>query len=168
MKETFISQAIPIDEKVGLYEDILERGISLHVKVTGRSMYPYLTGGEILTIRKVQPGSLKRGDLVFFKDQSGLPVLHRIVRIIRKDGGRYIFQTKGDGTYSFDDLVPEDAIIGKVCKIECKTSSNGSKIIDMESFKNRIINHYLAWYSIVRPKLSSLKRKISKRKIPCP
>ena len=160
MKETFISQAIPIDEKVGLYEDILEKGISLHVKVTGRSMSPYLRGGETLTIRKVQPESLKRGDLVFFKDQSGHPVLHRIVRIQREEGEAYFFQTKGDGTYAFDDLVPEDAIIGKVCTIERKTSLNGSKTIDMESFSSRVRNYYLAIYSIVRPKLSSLKRKI--------
>ena len=46
MKEMFISQAIPIDEKVGLYKVILEKGISLHVKVTGRSMSPYLRGGR--------------------------------------------------------------------------------------------------------------------------
>lgn len=160
MKETFISQAIPIDEKIGLYEDILEKGISLHVKVTGRSMSPYLKGGETLTIRKVQAESLKRGDLVFFKDQSGLPVLHRIVRIQRKEGETYIFQTKGDGSYAFDDPVSKDAIIGKVCKIESKTLSNGSKTIDMESFSNRITNYYLAIYSLLRPKLSSLKRKI--------
>ena len=160
MKETFISQAIPIDEKLGLYENILEKGISLRVKVTGRSMSPYLRGGETLTIRKVKPESLRRGDLVFFKDQSGHPVLHRIVRKQRKEGESYFFQTKGDGTYAFDDPVPEGAIIGRVCKIERKTSSNGSKTVDMESFNNRIINYYLALYSIVRPKLSSLKRKI--------
>ena len=160
MKETIISQAIPINEKVGLYEELLEKGISLQVKATGRSMSPYLTGGEILTIRKVQPGSIKRGDLVFFKDQTGFPVLHRIVRIQRKEKGQYIFQTKGDGTHTFDDPIPEDAIIGKVCKIECKTSSNGSKIIDMESFHCRITNYFLARYSLLRPMLSSLKRKI--------
>ena len=160
MKETFISKAIPVDEKVGLYEDILEKGISLHVKATGRSMSPYLKGGETLTIRKVQPESLKRGDLIFFKDQSGFPVLHRIVRIQHKGRGQYIFQTKGDGTHTFDDPVLEDALIGKVCKIEPKTSSNGSKIIDMESFNCRIINYFLARYSLLRSKLSSLKRKI--------
>jgi signal peptidase I len=160
MKETFISQAIPIDEKVGLYEDILKKGISLHVKVTGRSMSPYLKGGETLTIRKVQPESLKRGDMIFFKGQSDHPVLHRIVRIQRKGGGRYIFQTKGDGTYAFDDPVSEDAVIGKVSKIERKTSSNGSKDIDMESLNSRIVNYCLAQYSLIRPKLSSLKRKI--------
>ena len=160
MKETFISQAIPIDAKLGFYEDILEKGISLHVRVTGRSMSPYLRGGETLTIRKVQPESLKRGDLIFFRDQSGLPVLHRIVRIKRKEGQEHVFQTKGDGTYDFDDPVPEDAIIGRVCRIERNTSSNGSKTTDMESFSNRIRNYYLAIYSIVRPKLSSFKRKI--------
>ena len=160
MRETFISQAITIDEKVGLYEDILEKGISLHVKVTGRSMSPYLKGGETLTIRKVQPESLKKGDLIFFKDQSGHPVLHRIVRIESKEGTRYIFQTKGDGTHAFDDPVSEDALIGKVCKIESKTSLNGTKTIDMESFNNRIVNYCLACYSLARPKLSSLKRKI--------
>jgi signal peptidase I len=160
MKETIISQAIPINEKVGLYEELLEKGISLQVKATGRSMSPYLKGGETLTIQKVQPESLKKGDLIFFKDQTGFPVLHRIVRIQRKEKGQYIFQTKGDGTHTFDDPILEDALIGKVYKIESKTSLNGSKTIDMESFSSRVRNYYQAIYSIVRPKLSSLKRKI--------
>ena len=53
------------DETVAFFEDILNRGLILRVKVTGRSMLPFLAGGEILTIQKVPSFSLQIGDLIF-------------------------------------------------------------------------------------------------------
>ena len=41
-------------EKLTFFEDILDKGLTLCVKVTGRSMSPFLQGGEILTIKKVR------------------------------------------------------------------------------------------------------------------
>jgi len=119
-------------EKLGLFEDILNDGISLRVKVTGRSMAPFLRGGEILTIKKVPHASLKKGDLIFFKARHGLPILHRIIKK-RLNNGTNSVQTKGDALLAFDEPVYENKVLGKVCAVE-KTDPDGKvKFINMES-----------------------------------
>ena len=67
-------------ELLRLFEDILDKGADLRVKVTGRSMSPYLRGGEVLTIRKWPCCSLERGDLVLCRNSFDRPVLHRLIR----------------------------------------------------------------------------------------
>ena len=66
-------------ELTGLFEEILNRGSYLRVEVTGKSMAPVLRSGDIVTIVKVTPASLRVGDLVFYKNGLGLPVLHRLL-----------------------------------------------------------------------------------------
>ena len=137
-------------EKLMLFEDILEREISLRVKVTGNSMASFLNGGEILTIRKVPSSSLHIGDLIFFKTSEGIPVLHRILKKERKDN-KHIFQTKGDALLSMDEPAYESDILGKVCRIE--SDFNGKrKYIDMESSLWRNINYLLAVINIGKSK----------------
>jgi len=38
---------------LGLFEEVLNNGTDLRVGVTGRSMMPFLRGGEVLTIRRM-------------------------------------------------------------------------------------------------------------------
>jgi len=103
-------------KKLVLFEDILNDGISLRVKVTGRSMAPFLQGGEILTIKRVPYASLHKGDLIFFKNSHGFPLLHRIIKKDTKS-----VQTKGDALMAFDEPVCEKDALGKVCIIERAT-----------------------------------------------
>jgi signal peptidase I len=119
-----------------LFEDILNSGVGLRVRVTGRSMMPLLRGGELLTLRKVPCSSLKRGDLILFRNKVGYPILHRIVHTIRGKSGTIAFQTKGDALIAFDGPVHDQAILGKVCKIE-----KGAKCINMETGIQRRLNY---------------------------
>jgi signal peptidase I len=137
-------------EKLMLFEDILNKEISLRVKVTGRSMSPFLNGGEILTIRKVPSSSLQIGDLIFFKTRDGIPVLHRILKKERKNN-KHIFQTKGDALLSMDEPAYESDILGKVCRIESDADGE-RKCIDMESSLWRNINYLLAVINIGKSK----------------
>lgn len=139
------------DEVIHLFEDILNSGLSLRTQVTGISMTPFLRGGEILTIKKIGSSSLRTGDLIFFKDLRGLPILHRIVRKKHK-GDISIFQTKGDALISIDGPVTGDSILGKVCIIENKLASGKIKHIDMGSPYQRIINYLLAKKSLMKSK----------------
>jgi signal peptidase I len=138
----------PSPELARLFEDILNRGLSLRIKVTGRSMMPFLTGGEILTIKKVSSASLKKGDLLFFKNSDGLPVLHRIVRKKRVENV-FIFQTKGDALSEFDEPVPDSCVLGKACKIE-NTCVEYIRQINLESLFWLTINYLTAIKSLVR------------------
>ena len=68
-------------EKWRLFGEILNAGSALRVKVTGMRMAPFLRGGEILTLKKVDCSLLRRGDLILFRNAAGYSILHRIVRI---------------------------------------------------------------------------------------
>lgn len=132
------------DEVISLIEDILDKGLSLRTRVTGMSMAPFLKGGEILTITKVvRFSSLRIGDLIFFRDSRGFPVVHRIVRREHKKN-ILVFQTKGDSLLSMDDPVSANDVLGKVTGIEKIFPGGKARHIDMESLLQRSINHFLA------------------------
>jgi len=141
-----------------LFEDILNSGLSLRVKVTGRSMSPFLRGGEILTIRKVPLSSLQTGDLIFFKNHLGSRLLHRIIKKKRDNNGMFAFQTKGDALRVCDESVRHDEILGKVFKIEKINSVICSKHINMESTSWQTINYLIATTCLFESRLFSILR----------
>jgi len=103
----------------------LQTETPLHTPIS-RSMEPTLKIGDLLIIRgglKAEDiyASPKDGDIIIFRnpiDPEDLPVVHRAIRKIQKNG-KWYFVTKGDNN-PYDDykifgwLVPEDYIIGKV------------------------------------------------------
>jgi signal peptidase I len=141
--------------KLGLFEDILNDEINLRVKVTGRSMTPFLRGGEILTIKKASLASLKKGDLIFFKDRNGSPVLHRIIK-----RSTISVQTKGDALMAFDEPICANDVLGKVCVVEKANPDSKLKSINMESFMWRTINYLIALFNSVRTKTYFSARRI--------
>jgi signal peptidase I len=138
-------------EKWRLFEDILDSGSALRVKVTGMSMAPFLKGGEVLTLRKVNGSSLKIGDLIFFKNAVGDSILHRIVSISRRGDGVISFRTKGDALIAFDEPVQENEILGKVYKIE-----KGTRWINMETRIQSRLNCLIAVAGFLKSRLSSV------------
>ncbi|MBW1743969.1 MAG: S24/S26 family peptidase, partial [Deltaproteobacteria bacterium] len=90
-------------ETTTLFSDILETGFGLRVKVTGKSMSPFVRDGDVVTIQKVPHDSLVRGDVIFFGNGQGSPVLHRLIKKKRANDGAMTFQTKGDALVSFDE-----------------------------------------------------------------
>jgi hypothetical protein len=113
-------------EALTIFEDILENGLSLRVRVTGLSMTPFLKGGEILTIRKEPHDALRKGDLIFFKSSQGVPLLHRIIQKRGSPDEKITFRTKGDGLIAFDEPVEYHRVLGKVSRIEKTNSVPGS------------------------------------------
>jgi signal peptidase I len=150
-------------EMVCLFEDILNRGLSLRIQVTGRSMTPFLRGGEILTIRKVNDDSLRRGDLLFFRDKAGHPILHRIIRKQRLSDGRCVLHTKGDALVIHDEPVMGTEALGKVCIIEKTRRRIGRGRINMESFFWKNANYLLALFYLSKSEILCLRSKIISR-----
>lgn len=133
-----------------LFEDILERGLSLRVRVTGESMKPFLRGGEIVTIKKEAPHGLRKGDLIFFKNGHGPPLLHRLIQRRESPDGKFTFLTKGDALIALDKPVPYHRILGKVRRIEKTNLVPRLKYINMESGKWRAINSIAARISLLK------------------
>ena len=137
-------------EALTLFEDILENGLSLRVRVTGLSMTPFLKGGEILTIRKEPHHVMRKGDLIFFKSSRGVPLLHRIIQKRESPDEKLTFLTKGDGLIAFDKPVEYHRVLGKVSRIEKTNSVPGSKYIHMESCQWRTINLIIAQINLLK------------------
>ena len=133
-----------------LFEEILENGLGLRVRVTGQSMTPFLRGGEILTMKKESHDQLRKGDLIFFKNSQGVPLLHRIIQKRKSADEKITFRTKGDGLIDFDEPVKYHRVLGKVCGIERTNSMPGSKYINMESPRWRMINFLIARISLFK------------------
>lgn len=89
--------------------------------VTSGSMEPAMSAGDVAMIRPLHAEPIQVGDLITFRtwSASGMTT-HRVIAIKSIDGHAY-FQTKGDANNSPDaDLVPGEAVFGKVVWVEPK------------------------------------------------
>jgi len=142
--------------EITLFEEILKNGSSIRVKVTGRSMAPFLCSGQIVTIKKVALDALRKGDLIFFKNSHGTPLLHRIIQKRNSSNNKIIFRTKGDALIAYDEPVQYQSVLGKVSGIEKTNPGKRIKIINMESIRWRTINTIIAEISRFRSHLISV------------
>jgi hypothetical protein len=148
-----------VSESVGIFEDILRNGLNLRVQATGKSMTPFLRGGEILTIHRVPPATLSIGDLIFFKTPEGVPLIHRIVKKQQDEHG-FVFHTKGDSLFVCDTAIGERHILGKVCRIERVDGNGNAEEIDMESRPQRFFNNMTAVLSLAKIRFYAAAAKI--------
>lgn len=88
-------------------------GFKPTVLVSG-SMQPALEVGDIALIKKVDPLTIREGDIIKFKEDDGASVIHRVIAISEEEGQR-TFQTKGDANSDPDrETVYEYQIEGRV------------------------------------------------------
>lgn len=96
---------------VGIVAAIAASGLTLWrpVRVSGASMAPVLTAGDLVLVRR--GGSVGVRDVVLYQTAGHGPVLHRM---IAREGSAAI-RTKGDANPIADrDAIPVDAVIGPV------------------------------------------------------
>ncbi len=101
-----------------LFADILDQGLDLRLKVTGRSMRPFVNSGETVLLRKVPADSLQRRDIIYFMDITGSAVLHRIIAKEIKAAGKTTFTTKGDALLTPDAPIAGDGVLAKAIYVE--------------------------------------------------
>jgi len=97
-----------------LVENLIKDGFEVRVRVTGRSMYPYLRGGEVVTIRPARVEPFGFGDLILARGPGGTLVLHRVIG--RTVEGAWL--TKGDGLRAPDAPVRPADVLGVVVLIQ--------------------------------------------------
>ncbi|MBN1268461.1 MAG: S24/S26 family peptidase [Kiritimatiellae bacterium] len=139
-----------------LLADLLGNGTAVRIRVTGRSMAPFLRGGEVLTVRPVEPSLLRVGDLVMFgRGGPGEALVHRVVLAGRDRDGSVRLRTKGDGLRGLDEPVAGCRVLGKVCVIERGVAGKGTVRIDLASRAARA----RGWWIACRGLVSALARK---------
>ena len=123
---------------------MLHNDIKVRFRVTGRSMVPFLDGGEFVTVEKIRTRDLVPGDLVLMNDQSTVMV-HRLIDK-KQVHNSWRFVTKGDGVSRYDLPVTGENILGKVCLVE-KTTAAGRYTVNLELPAWKRINRLFALLS---------------------
>ncbi len=86
-------------------EHLLQDGKTVQLKVNGYSMYPLFVPERDMAVIGPPRGRLKRGDVVLFRRDEGILVLHRIWKI--KKNGLFLVgdnQTQVEGPVRFDQV----------------------------------------------------------------
>jgi signal peptidase I len=86
------------------------------LKVSGKSMFPWIREGDIVFLRQVAIAEVARGDVVVFT-KNGMLCVHRVLFLkTRSSEGRPtpVLITKGDATADLDDAVLADQFRGKI------------------------------------------------------
>ena len=90
-------------------EEVLASGNAARFRACGDSMHPSIRSNDLLEVERVEPSSIRRGDVVLARLSRGLTA-HRVVRITRD--GRFI--TRGDNAPADDEPFFAGAIVGRV------------------------------------------------------
>ena len=152
-------EIIPATEWFKLIIPIMREGYQLKICPKGRSMIPFLVGGRDEAVLSV-PGEdykFKKYDIVRYKMDDGLHVLHRICRINKK--GIYIlgdFRASIEGPFRREDIIAvADYIIRKGKRLD---NSNRKYILCVKVWRLlrpfRLLIYIL--YSAVRSRQKSL------------
>jgi signal peptidase I len=99
-----------------LLADLTQRGARIRLEVRGRSMRPLLRDGDCVTVAGAEAGSLRRGDLILFRTDTGQLLLHRIRTVAR--GARPRFYTRGDSSETPDRPIGASNIVGRVIRVD--------------------------------------------------
>ena len=136
-------------------EELLAEGNIIRKKIKGYSMYPMLLPDrdEVL-IQKVNPATLKRGDVVLYRREHSILVLHRIWK---RKGDK--FYTVGDNQSKIEGPLDAGQIKGKMIGFIRK-----GKHISAEGLFYRLCSGVWLRLRPVRPYLSKAVHEIKKIK----
>ena len=132
------SSTVPYQEEPAFADDFLklmkENRKKIRMTIQGSSMAPLLRTGDRVTLRPVEYGQLRLGDISAFREGSST-ILHRI-GMTRKENGRSWFFQAGDNCAA-GSWIPEEMVIGRL-----ETVHRSGKIHKMDSIPWRWINFY--------------------------
>ena len=83
-------------------------------KVRGLSMFPTIRPGESVFVAPLEREP-KRGDILFFKDNQGRSIMHRVVKEQNQEGQWVVM---GDGYGRRFDLLSSEQILGQATFVE--------------------------------------------------
>lgn len=114
----------------------------------GTSMSPYIKEGDMLLVQHA-PRPIRLGDVVVFK-RAGRFIAHRVVFMKKQchcergeaNANKRVYRTKGDNLCSFDALVPQSSVLGRVVRIQ-----TNNRTISLENLHAKLFSFGSALYS---------------------
>ena len=118
-----------------LTTELLSQGATVRFRPSGRSMYPSIREGEVITVEPVQISDVKLADIVLYRSQRGL-IAHRVIQVSRSQAelnayraagfslrassgpDEWVFRLRGDASLSCDEPVEAEQILGRVIGVE--------------------------------------------------
>lgn len=103
------SPNIPADFPINI-EDLLANGQTIKIKPQGYSMYPlFVPGRDEACIERADISSLKRGDVILYRRDQSILVLHRVWKITDNS-----FYMVGDNQTEIEGPLRADQVRGKL------------------------------------------------------
>lgn len=96
-----------------LIAEVLAKGHRARFTAAGDSMHPFIRSGQRLVVEGIDPGALRRGDVVLARLERGLTA-HRVVHIERRGGEVISITTRGDNCALDDPPFSPDQLVGKI------------------------------------------------------
>lgn len=138
-------------------EQLLKQGNIIRIKPQGTSMYPlFVPGRDEACIEHTDFSSLKRGDVILYRRDKSILVLHRIWKIT--DNSLYMV---GDNQTEIEGPLRADQVRGKLIGV----IRNGY-FIDVHNPLYRIISGLWLWLRPFRPiawKITALFRRLKRK-----
>ena len=134
------------------------------MRVTGRSMTPYLIDSDLVTLEPVGPADIRLGDLVYTQQPGLPPLLHRVVGRVRGKDGGWTVLTKGDALATRDPAVQAGYVAGRVSTIVRLLPSGTCREVRLKTRYRGWLQFCLACGSRSAPRLfSSISRRLFAR-----
>ena len=120
-------KAIPITELSPMVEGLINEGIDVEFRVTGRSMRPMLTNIKDTVVLTKHLSPIKRGDIAFYKRDAEHYILHRVIRVKGNT-----FDAIGDHQTEIEYNIPLENII---CVVKSFTKNGKPHQVTEFSYK---------------------------------
>lgn len=133
---------------------LLSDGTTIRIKAHGYSMYPCIRPGSLVVIEPLKnKGAPVAGEIIAVKRANGL-VVHRLVKIIIRDGVRY-YIARGDSNAYADAPVTIDMITGRVVRSEPTGENPVPADIRINRKPNFFLNRLRVIFIMLRKKIAS-------------
>lgn len=100
-------------EYVAVLKDMVEQGHEVSMTVVGTSMEPFLLHNRDKIYFRKPEGPIKKGDMVFYRRDSGAYVMHRVMRVKKQQ-----YYMAGDHQTFLEGPIGEKQIFAKVVSVE--------------------------------------------------
>lgn len=141
--------------------ELLRSGVAVRLRVTGRSMAPYLSDNDLVTLEPVGAAGIRLGDLVYTQQPGLPPLLHRVVGRARGADGSRAVLTKGDALVMRDMAVSGEFVAGRVVAIRRNLPTGLGREVRLRSRRRRFLHRCLALASRHAPRsFAALSRRL--------
>lgn len=110
------SPALTSDQSTAELAQAIQRRGWAFLKVSGKSMFPWIREGDIVFLRHAKIKDIAPGDVIVF-EKSGTLCVHRVLSVdgdAAQEGADFALITKGDATADSDEPVAAEEFRGKV------------------------------------------------------